>query len=44
MADKLRGDQSGQARRFWAEKGKETFVAERKEEAPTVAQEQKDRA
>lgn len=44
MADKLRSDQSGQARTLWSKKGKEAFVAERKEETPTVAHEQKDRA
>lgn len=44
MADKLRSDQSVQARTLWSEKGKEAFAAERKEETPTVGQEQRDRA
>ena len=44
MADKLRSNQGEQARTLWAEKGKEAFAAERKEETPTVAQEHHDRA
>jgi hypothetical protein len=42
MADKLRSDQSVQARTLWSEKGKEAFAAERKKETPTVGQEQRD--
>jgi hypothetical protein len=44
MADKLKNDQGEHARALWAAKGKEAFVAERKEETPTVAQEEKHRA
>ena len=38
MADKLQSDHGEQARMLWAEKGKEAFAAQRKEETPTVAQ------
>ncbi|GGB34986.1 conjugal transfer trad family protein [Tistrella bauzanensis] len=44
MADKLRSDQSGQARTLWSEKGKEAFATEWKEETPTVGQTHRDRA
>ena len=38
MADKLQSDHGEQARMLWAEKGKEAFAAQLKEETPTVAQ------
>jgi hypothetical protein len=44
MADKLKSEQGEQARCLWAEKGKQTFEAERAEEKLTVSQERQNRA
>ena len=44
MADKLQSDQGEHARALWAAKGKQAFETEQKEEAPTISQEQQDRA
>jgi hypothetical protein len=37
MADKLKSNQSEQARALWAAKGKEAFAAERATDAPAIA-------
>src|ERR1700722_391482 len=39
MADKLKSNQSEQARALWAAKGKEAFAVERATDAPTISQE-----
>jgi hypothetical protein len=39
MADKLKSNQSEQARALWAAKGKEEFAVERATDAPTISQE-----
>ena len=44
MADKLQSDQGEHARGVWTKLGKMAFATEQKEEAPTVSQEQQDRA
>lgn len=42
IADKLNSDERDKALRLWAEKGKMTFAAERKEETPTFSHDQRD--
>lgn len=44
MADKLQSEDGKHARGVWTKLGKIAFEVERKEEMPTVAQEQQDRA
>jgi hypothetical protein len=39
MADKLKSNQSEQARALWAAKGKQAFAVERATDAPTISQE-----
>ncbi|MER9681773.1 conjugal transfer protein TraD [Mesorhizobium sp. M0184] len=44
MVDKLQSEDGKHAHGVWIKLGKMAFEAERKEEMPTVAQEQQDRA
>ncbi|WP_206456433.1 conjugal transfer protein TraD [Aurantimonas marina] len=44
VAEKLKSDDGQRARTLWAEKGKETFAAERKGGTRIVSREQDDRA
>ncbi|MCR4266432.1 conjugal transfer protein TraD [Nitratireductor sp. ZSWI3] len=44
VADKLNSDQGEYARELWAEKGKQAFTADGKDETPAVSRVQHDQA